>query len=664
MKRVILKKTTYFNKNHKGLSKRITRYLENYVDEVGKAAQKRGEPPWKKSGESQEPRWLLPIEKTGVFYTGGFLGEETSPGAIEANKQRGWIRRFTARYVRALEKCPKRRSDGYRFVMSLAPEAVADLTKANISCDQAMREIWRTTMELYKERHGWNNPKEDVAWIAGAHHDTDNAHLHVLLFPTTKSGSLLRTNNARGKERVDDLNELIAMANIATEIFWRELLPLQLQSQEFKKALEENPDQEPPLPTIESFKARSGIPGKPREESEVVAKPILLLDSKFKEDKDLEYGEISILSRIKRKLGSVRGRMQLRATVAIALKWANKKLKFFGVVKSISDKSQATKTKSSLIKEFPQEAQDIENLLKITGLVINRRAEKTLKEITENDEQYSAALLARVAGDLESNSIEEGTIIDWSGRLANAFEGATQGKESQAKLQAILKEGEATKSQRGETEKQTLAYRRLKRAIERALNLNSTLLPMIEPALKCLDKIIRGSKRLTLVFEARTNEANNSVRLLSNGKLEPRIEKREWALEKTPTGFEFQVKENEGKPWPPHLDPDTVIEPLKDIVKRGEMEVERDIEIPRIKKKSTIELTDIEQPIYKTDKEIEEESPLELILRLKGRKNLFRKKEALDTMKRYRRLSRDIGSQDDTEAEDNLEMNDPEIDIR
>jgi hypothetical protein len=346
------------------------------------------------------------------------------------------------------------------------------------------------------------------------------------------------------------------------------------------------------------------------------------------------------------------------------LKWANKKLKFFGVVKSISDKSQATKTKSSLIKEFPQEAQDIENLLKITGLVINRRAEKTLKEITENDEQYSAALLARVAGDLESNSIEEGTIIDWSGRLANAFEGATQGKESQAKLQAILKEGEATKSQRGETEKQTLAYRRLKRAIERALNLNSTLLPMIEPALKCLDKIIRGSKRLTLVFEARTNEANNSVRLLSNGKLEPRIEKREWALEKTPTGFEFQVKENEGKPWPPHLDPDTVIEPLKDIVKRGEMEVERDIEIPRIKKKSTIELTDIEQPIYKTDKEIEEESPLELILRLKGRKNLFRKKEALDTMKRYRRLSRDIGSQDDTEAEDNLEMNDPEIDIR
>ena len=682
MKRVILKKTTYFNKNHKGLSKRITRYLENYVDEVGKAAQKRGESPWKTLAQDKtkpvqvEARWLLPVEKTGIFYTGGFLGEEASPGAMQANKQKGWIRRFTSRYVRALEKCPKRRSDGYRFVMSMSPEAIAGLTKSNISCDQAMREIWRTTMELYKERHGWNEPGEDIAWIAGAHHDTDNAHLHVLLFPTTKSGNLLRTNNARGPQRIDDLNELIAMANIATEIFWRELLPLNLQSQEFKDGLQQNPDVEPALPTIESFKAKSGIPGRRSEEEPVVSKPISLLDTKSKEDQDLEYGDIPILSKLRKKIGLVRGRIQLKATIAIALKWAKKKIKFFGVLKTLQDKdkedylNQVEKIKMGLVREFPAESNDLENLIKSESLLEKGRSKKELKEIISNPSEYTGALLARIAGDLGPEDINNEVTLEWAGKLAQVFENATTEKDSQSKLLAIKNEGEGAKEQKTQEERRTLTYRRLKRVLERQAKLDLSNGGIIALSLLCLDKMIRGSKRISLVLEARTNEAQYSVNPPdpTSGKLSMRKEQREWSLEKTPdgVGLEFIVKENQGKPWPRHLDPDTVIEPLKDIINQKEIDNAQEILLPRAKIKSAIELTDIDEPVYKRGNIEEDESPLELILRLKGRKNLSRRKEALETMKRYKLRFQNRPkdeSSDDTRVLD-INLEDPEIEIK
>jgi hypothetical protein len=650
MKRVILKKTTYFNKNHKGLSKRITRYLEKYVDEVGKASQKRGERLGKIPPTSTEQRWLLPVEKTGVFYTGGFLGEETSPGSAEMNKQKGWIRRFTTRYVRSLEKSPKRRSDGFRFVMSMAPEAVANLTKANISCDQAMREIWRTTMELYKERHGWNNPQDDVAWIAGAHHDTDNAHLHVLLFPTTKSGKLLRTNNARGPQRIDDLNELVAMANIATEIFWRELLPLNLQSPQFIEALAINPEQEPPLPTLESFRIRSGIPGKRREEPEEPAKPMILLDSRYEEDQALEYGEISILSKIKKKLGLVRGRIQLRATVSVALKWANKKLKFFGILKTLNNNEDCSKIRLALKKEFPKEVREVESLSNIQETISNKKTKKELNIMLSDDMAYTGAVLARISGDLNPEDVKDQQVLEWSGKLANVFENATSDTDTQTKLSAVYKEGKSAQEQKTQEERRTLIYRRVKRAAEKALKLNPSLANILDPAINCINKIIRGSKRITLVLEARANEAKSSVKTDENGKASIRKEKREWILEKTENGFEFVVKENEGKPYPPHFDPDTVIEPLKDLILKGEADLKKEIEIPRVKRGKTEELTDIDQPIYKTGKEDEEESPLELLLRLRGRKNLYRKKEAIETIKRHRLRYNDVSSSSDAQG--------------
>jgi len=641
MKRVILKKTTYLNKNQRGLSKRISTYLERYVSEVGKAQQKHGEAPWKKMGGETEPKWLLPSEKTGVFYTGGFLGEAESPGSTEANKQKGWVKRFTGNYIRALEKCPKRRNDGLRFILSLAPEAVSHLTQANISVDQAMREIWRTTIELYRERHGWSDPKDDLAWIAGAHHDTDNTHMHILLFPTTKSGKLLRTNNARGKERVNDLNELVAMTNIASEIFWRELLPLKLQSPEFQALLAQEPETEPPLPTIESFKARSGIPGEPdyerREEIPEIPK-VLLESAEDKEEKDLEYGEIPILTKVRERIGKLRGRIQLRAMVGVALKWSNKKLKFFGILKSLSNPEECTKIRKNLDREFPMEAQDMESLRGLSPLIKNKRSRQALEELLTSDTNYVPALLARIAGETEPTAIKEETLIEWAGRLANVFESATSKKDTQTKLANIVKEGQLTLAQKSSEDKRTLIYRRIKRALEKVLKVERPSENFIALGIDCINKIIRGSKRIALTLEARNQEATNSVSVTTDGKFAVRNEMREYSLTRTERGYEFKVEENEGKPWPAHLDPETVIEPLKDMIQRGTLDFEGDINLPRTKKQDAMELTDIDSLVKKVKKQEEDEGPLELLIRLRGRKNISRRRKALEIMKRYRML--------------------------
>lgn len=635
MKRVILKKTTYLQKHSRGLVKRITTYLERYVNEVGKASQKRGEPPWKSLPQKTEAKWLLPEEKTGVFYTGGFLGESPSPGSNEPNKQKGWVRRFIKNYAMALEKCPKRRVDGFRFILSLAPEAVADLTAANISTDQAMREIWRTTVELYRARHGWSDPSEDLAWVAGAHHDTDNTHMHILLFPTTKSGKLLRTNNARGPERINDLNELVAMTNIASEIFWRELLPLSLQSPEFRAALKENPEEEPPLPTITSFKAPSGIPGMRPDDEEEEIQTFRLTDNKTDEDRNLEYGEIPILDRARKKVGIVRGRLQLRSTIAVAMKWANKKIKFFSIFKSLATPEECVKVIKELSKEFPEEALDLENLKGVSRYITNRKTKTSLEDLYKSPIKTAPSLLARIAGDSEPEAVSEENILEWSGKLANVFESATNEKDKEEKLVAIHNEYKQATSENKSEQGRTLQYRRIKRALEKIKRLNPSITDIISPALNCINKIIRGSKRLALILEARALEATHSVKLDKDNQPRLRRERREWGLQKTPTGFEFIVKENQGKPWPPHLDPDTVIEPIKDIILKGGIDTQRELEIPRAKRKSTEELSDIEEPIRKTQEELNQESPLELLIRIKGRKSIQRKAQALQSMRDY-----------------------------
>jgi hypothetical protein len=649
--RVILKKTSYLKRQERGNSKRISKYLEKYVDEVGKAIAKNGEAPWIRerlqNSQTQEPRWLLPQERTGVFYTGGFLGEGESPGNSEANKQKGWIRRFTTNWVKALEKNNTRRNDGFRFILGLSPQTVKELTACGISCDQAMREIWCTTVSLYRERHGWTSPQDDIAWLAGAHHDTDNAHMHIMLFPTTKSGKILRTNNSRGKERINDLNDLIAMSNIATEIYYREYMPFKYQSSEFKSELMQSPEQEPRIPDLEEFEIPSGIAGdkfrkqKDEEEENISWEDIKPLDSKRKDEIAQEYGVVSFINKIRKRVEGIRGRLILGAIATIAKVWEKKKLKFFPTIKSLNNPTEGKQILEKIQDTFPEEEDAMKRLEIVRDLEIISR-EKTrlrLNKIIENDQERGHTIINMAIGLRENITDTEAQKIAPT-LLAN-FEAGIKASDNSKKLELVEQEGLRSLNEKKKEDSRRLEYQSIRRSLKVNLKEEPSKGESILKAIEILNQMIEGSKKVSLSLEARYLEAKYSIEKTEKG-LQVKNEDREWDLENAAQSYKLIVRSNKGKPWPPHLDPDTVILPLeaptgekienKTIRKRGEPQGEE----------------------ARTEKLNEEDTnPLEIIIKSKTRRNRERRAQIKKRLRETGRPSLDGDGEDIEEREIN-----------
>jgi len=176
--RVTLKMSRFCPKGSVASSNSLGKHLPRYMDKAGKK--------FASLGGGTEARCLLPDDESGKIYTGGFLGDSSSPGSAERDKQLEWCRRIAKQWDKLLQPRSGRRSDGFRWVLSLGPRAADDLKVNGISTDMALRNIWQQTMALYQQRHGWNNCKGELAWLCGGHHD---ARLHIILFPTTRSGS-------------------------------------------------------------------------------------------------------------------------------------------------------------------------------------------------------------------------------------------------------------------------------------------------------------------------------------------------------------------------------------------------------------------------------------------------------------------------------------------
>ena len=148
---------------------------------------------------------------------------------------------------------------------------------------------------------------------------------------------------------------------------------------------------------------------------------------------------------------------------------------------------------------------------------------------------------------------------------------------------------------------------------------------------------MRGAKRLTLAMEARSQEAKGAVVRDENGELRVRREKREWSLgKKGAEGTAGMVPEkSEGKPWPRHLDPETVLEPLK-----GEASAPakaKDPEAPSLKSRR-LSADDIKNLANAEGEEAqesrEEENPLRIILDIRNRRSRRRRARAMERMEK------------------------------
>ena len=562
LRRTILKKTIYFAKGAvaTGGGIPLLRYLKRYMDEIGKALQKSENWLNPKIPKQIKNQWLLPKERTGILYTGGFFGDNESPGSMEPKLQNKWIRRFTENWVDWLTPRNKRRTDGFRFMLSLSTEAVAQLNESKQSVDQAMREIWRESIRQYRQRHCFEKPEDELAWICGAHHDTEHTHIHIVLFPTTKSGKILRTNNGRvidrnnTEHRINDLNDFAAMTNIAAEKWWRQHMQFHQQDPDFVTLLSLDPEQEPPLPTLLDFEAPSGIEGTefPPKKAKVKTKP----KAKAKNNSLLKIhdtpqnyrqnGVIKILKNLKTSISKLPGVKLLKAYTALLSLWKNRKRPFYEMLALFEKKQTNGSVRKALQQDFPQETDAFDRLKSLDGLLTSKKGKKLINDLLSENASAEHMLFAFITGQAKEPTNTEA--LNQAKVLAEAHEART-------KYKLMWDQGTWQGKEAGKERKRESNYIDLLRAIRSAEKKHKIDLTDAKSIVKL---IIKGSQLLSQCFQGRHKETRKSLKWGKQGP-EPRTEPREWAFE----NGQFIIKNNHGKPWPDHLDPETSIKPLE-----------------------------------------------------------------------------------------------------
>jgi hypothetical protein len=574
--RAISKLTGRFKKGTKKVTgKAIRRYMGRYADERGKALAnaKRGLPSEHEAGKpapknpAQETPILTGVEgRSGILWSGGFLKEERSPGAGKPRMQSAWIRRKVALWLDILEGHNRRTSDGHRFVVSLSPEDTHALVSCGIPPEEALREIWSTTMELYKKKHKWE--KEELGWLAGIHHDTDNVHMHFLLFPTTKTGIPLRTSNARkdGDKRVDDLDEITGMVNQAAEIYWRSSLPLEHQTPEYQMAVALG-EELPELPDIADYQSANPlgkgkkIPFDPERQKRIEA-------SKLK-DKEIEKqakefakmrGAESLRDLFKsrrilpqptakdslahreetRKARHMVKDLDAEINKALKAKAEKEDSKFPPLFMALSKADAAihAKLQSLLAELYPEQHADLKTLEEACP-----ELQGDFATMLDREEKRTQSLVELILGSLEylpRSSVPDAIIFH--------NEQKHYSKTTDAKRVKALEE---TMSQAlSEWQKRWLFLRRLELAIHRSRS--DTRLQQIK---KLLAQMKAGAKILMLAALGRVKE----IRAFLDPETEQyRKEKLEWEVQ----GKELVHGESEGAPWPDYLDPAEISAPV------------------------------------------------------------------------------------------------------
>jgi hypothetical protein len=552
MYRVVLKKTQYFPKGTSSTKRSLQRYLSQYMDEIQKGKLKNNGEKTTSSPSNPTPQPLMPDEQEGVLWTGGFLGMSKSPGNREKNKQKHWIKKTLKTWNQLLQHKTRRRNDGFRFVLSLSPESLQQITQTGLSPDQTLREIWRKTLKLYRQHHQWNTPENEIGWISGAHHDTNNTHLHILLFPTTLSGKPLRTNNQRGPNKENDLNNLIALTNIAAEIHWRENLPLALQSPLYTQLLSQTPDEEPPIPELNSFNIPNGI--LPQQKLQTPQEPTpptaaaptwntSLLNPEQKIQTELETGKQTLLQSIKAETHPYPEIEILQNTITTFEVWREKKIQPWAAKKQLTNPN----TLKSLHEKLPDETAALLSLKSLLPLIHSKKTKSLLVEILEGPTQ-GHALLALTTGLKEKPNPNE--TLQGLQKMAAIYEKAITEKTPKEKLASIHEEGNWAKKEKQQEALRTHQYTKLLRTIKKLQKQN---IPT-QNAAKILETLINGSQTLTNALQARHKEAHHATILLPNQTVTYHITPREWSLNETTN--QFEPVPSQGKPWPPHLDPD------------------------------------------------------------------------------------------------------------
>lgn len=571
--RVIFKKTSLYEKsrlasNRKGYP--LFHNLRYYLDEIAKAKQidRTGLLPESIRLNSYKKH---PNDQRGVFHTEGLLGFSQSPGGDNEKEQVRWIKHFTEQWTEALSLYPNRKTDGLRCVLGLSPEAAEQLQKLDLSADQVLRQIWKNALYRYRDAHGWLAPEHRLTYILGSHHDTDNPHLHITLFPVTASGHPLRTDNTKRKvedgttQRVDDLNDIIRYCNIAAEQWWRENMPLRFQTLEYQRAFQLNPNQHPKMPSLDDypmgdFKPEPPPPKKVKRSPDQLPlePPITLVDpGLFQSPKrkpsllnppSIPIGTLdrarAFLQNLPPQWKHLQAMDSLTAMTHVLKTWNQPSpLDYASLLNDLLSKKPSAPIIERLEQQFPDEAKRIQSLLDLDHLTKATNTTRFLRNFADRNRAYMHALIACIAGrDSQTNPQEVAMVTKL---LAQAHENDPKDNlrekwKQSAKLRRFSEE---------EFQRFGLYHLLHLEAViaERRLGINLT------EAKALLQRLSKGAMQIYQVSYANVMQQRSTMKRQGN-KIEPHIVARAWTF----SNGNWSQEPSTGYPFPRHLDPQNI----------------------------------------------------------------------------------------------------------
>lgn len=178
------------------IRKNITKYLsENTKEGVDVAAAvAQNHPNWLKEGVD-----YLTKEDQGRLKVYGFLRDDITrlcgkfPHRMDNNDLVDAC--FDAWNARLKKKNIKRVA--HKYVLSLDPQLCEVLMQTKHSADELLTNSVRQVMRRYQEKY---YPDEKIGYLVGIHHDKAHLHAHVMLFPTTERGKLLRITDESSQQ--------------------------------------------------------------------------------------------------------------------------------------------------------------------------------------------------------------------------------------------------------------------------------------------------------------------------------------------------------------------------------------------------------------------------------------------------------------------------------
>jgi hypothetical protein len=194
------------------MEQEIHESLQQFTDYVDKETRfKELMDEWERAYDNRKFADYVDKENVGRIYTGGFFNDlvsenpdGTHTAAANLSKEESEQRLHDVWAKHLAVKGPPRGIKQHRFVMSMSAEQHDLLVAHGINPEAILHERVRLAMKEFREKY---HQGDSVGYSYGFHHDTDNLHVHIAIYPRSKHHKYVGLSDQLHKKIVDNGQE-------------------------------------------------------------------------------------------------------------------------------------------------------------------------------------------------------------------------------------------------------------------------------------------------------------------------------------------------------------------------------------------------------------------------------------------------------------------------